>query len=342
MGRNLPEQPPHITYLFGAGASCNTMPLVKDLAARINEAKGFFDRSYTFGDQHRLIIRQGHEIQKQPVKNFILEEFEELYKVSGKNATIDTYAKALWLKGDNSKLHKLRFFLALLFCIEQKRMGTDLRYKNFFVSLLEQETLSFPPNIKFLSWNYDLQMEAAYDEIANCGTDTAFAMFDQEHSHLPVDLFASVKLNGTCYFRDKDNSNRGPLIDRPFDQVPSGTDLDVAMKYAFQHFMTNTPFKLTGLNLDFAWTRKRTNLEKIVNCFAQTEILVIIGYSLPFFNRETDRAIIRGMKNLRQIYIQDPEAGARAQSFLSILPGSQIPIEPISQQRDQFFLPPDL
>jgi hypothetical protein len=35
------------------------------------------------------------------------------------------------------------------------------------------------------------------------------------------------------------------------------------------------------------------------------EVLVIIGYSFPFFNREVDNALFMQMTSLKKIYIQD-------------------------------------
>jgi hypothetical protein len=35
------------------------------------------------------------------------------------------------------------------------------------------------------------------------------------------------------------------------------------------------------------------------------EVLVIIGYSFPFFNREVDNALFMQMTSLKNIYIQD-------------------------------------
>ncbi len=61
--------------------------------------------------------------------------------------------------------------------------------------------------------------------------------------------------------------------------------------------------------LSFAWEDYEFNAPKITDkaivATKDTEILVIIGYSFPFFNREIDRKIIGEMKSLRKVYFQD-------------------------------------
>ena len=46
---------------------------------------------------------------------------------------------------------------------------------------------------------------------------------------------------------------------------------------------------------------------EIDHILLNTTILIIIGYSFPFFNRDIDRGILNRMKNLNKIYVQVPE-----------------------------------
>jgi len=66
-------------------------------------------------------------------------------------------------------------------------------------------------------------------------------------------------------------------------------------------------------NLSFAWEDEGTRgeptlpiVKKAIECSQDTDILVVIGYSFPFFNREVDRKIIGAMTNLRKVYFQAP------------------------------------
>jgi len=75
---------------------------------------------------------------------------------------------------------------------------------------------------------------------------------------------------------------------------------------------------------------------------SNTMILVVIGYSFPFFNRDVDRLIIGEMKNLLKVYIQDPYAADVKETFQAINdridPNMIIPLD----NTKQFLLPPEL
>ena len=79
--------------------------------------------------------------------------------------------------------------------------------------------------------------------------------------------------------------------------------------------------------------------------FSDSTILVIIGYSFPFFNREVDNRLISSFvnsDNSLKIYIQDPSVNEDQISFLKErFEITNIDIEAI-RAVDQFFLPPQL
>ena len=83
-------------------------------------------------------------------------------------------------------------------------------------------------------------------------------------------------------------------------------------------------------------------MEAIGKTTADTESIVVIGYSFPYFNREIDRTIFAGIPNLKTIYIQDPNPDAVEPSLRAVLQdGSNVKIE---HQKDctQFYLPREL
>lgn len=101
--------------------------------------------------------------------------------------------------------------------------------------------------------------------------------------------------------------------------------------------------------LSFAWENERMSGGKRMNIteitkrdVSDTDILVIIGYSFPFFNREIDREIIGGM-DLKKVYIQDINAPAILDRFMTIR--QDLPRENIILKQDdmeQFFIPHEL
>ena len=83
-------------------------------------------------------------------------------------------------------------------------------------------------------------------------------------------------------------------------------------------------------------------MESLLKTTLDTEQVVLIGYSFPFFNRQTDREIMGNMANLKKIYVQNMNADEVESSLLAILPeGKNIEIEKI-YKCSQFYLPNEL
>ena len=74
--------------------------------------------------------------------------------------------------------------------------------------------------------------------------------------------------------------------------------------------------------LSFAWERfgklEHDIVEYAKGETSETEVLVVIGYSFPYFNREIDREVIGNMKSLQKVYFQAPDADILKERFLSI------------------------
>ena len=97
-------------------------------------------------------------------------------------------------------------------------------------------------------------------------------------------------------------------------------------------------------SLSFAWEPSYKEEYDIVKLASQatkkTSILVVIGYSFPFFNREIDREILANMSNLKKIYYQDMYASDLMVRLQSVLNRS-IEIVHITEFK-QFYLPYEL
>lgn len=333
-------QPPKITYLFGAGASAQVMPTVKKMPERMKFVRDFIEKTYIYKDEETLTVNE-HTFKKNDAKLYLLEGLEKLYDYSSNHSTVDTYAKKLFINRAIQEANELNFFLALYFNIEQKIVGIDPRYDTFFISILNEDGYNFPNNLKFLSWNYDLQMEAAYRNIINQKNN--FLKFNHEYKELKKDEFTSIKLNGSCNFSQ--HSDLFPLDQSILNDKSSSTDLDFSLQYGYLQLKNKKIIYENGrININFAWYRDEGLIHKVAENYDQTEILIVIGYSFPFFNRKVDRKIIRSMEKLKKIYIQDCIPQNIQSRFLSILPDWKerdidiIPVEDI----DEFFLPPEL
>jgi len=161
----------HFTYLLGAGASCNSLPIVSEMANRLSyfvendyrQMKGLsFDGSNVINRITGVVDdpkNNFNDIEKLFLKNLHWLSLECL-----KNTSIDTYAKKLFHKGDLEKYELLKATLSCYFMLEQARNDLDPRYDNFFASILENKSgkASLPANMNIISWNYDSQLELSY------------------------------------------------------------------------------------------------------------------------------------------------------------------------------------
>jgi hypothetical protein len=72
-----------------------------------------------------------------------------------------------------------------------------------------------------------------------------------------------------------------------------------------------------SLMISFAWEKEfeskrdyyfaNSKLEYAKALARGTDILIVIGYSFPYFNREVDKEIFAEMPTLKKIYFQDPQ-----------------------------------
>lgn len=237
------------------------------------------------------------------------------------------------------------FILALYFNLEQKIVGVDPRYNTFLISILNSSAYQFPSNLKFLTWNYDLQFELAYQKLLDDHTDSLqYSKFNKNENSWKKEEFNSIKINGSCNMIDKSFGSFYHLIKNISSDKVDLEDIDWALKYGFCHIKNRREFSSARVNINFAWYNDTDKLNKIAALHDTTEVLVVIGYSFPFFNRDVDRKIIRSMFRLKKIYIQDLYPNDIVNRFLSILPNwkkQEIEIIPINTA-EEFFLPPEL
>lgn len=270
-------------------------------------------------------------------KELLVKDLMWLYEGAIKHATIDTFAKKLYLTGKTEEYNKVKKLLAIYFVIEQIINKPDARYDTFLANVLTQD-LKIPDRIKILTWNYDSQFEIAFNEykgqINNPRDVGCYSLHDNDLT-TPPSIF---KINGTASFKDwgslanvKNKSNK--LSKEIVDKIIKAYKDDISL-------------------LSFAWENtgvkdSNTTLRTFIQNIQYAKTLVVIGYTFPFFNRLVDKAIIGSLNNLKKIYIQDPKANEVAQSIDAVLvshqkpPINQLSIIPITNC-DQFYLPPEL
>lgn len=238
--------------------------------------------------------------------------------------------------------------MSAYFVIKQLSTKTHSRYDSFFASLLDDDIIVFPENVRILSWNYDFQFEKAYSNYLNIkeiGTNKAQLNVITKRSrstNFVKDNFCIIKLNGTTELYQRGGiSNKFEYFKEIQDELTE-ENFDMIIEN-FRNSRAKTHEIETSLF--FSWEKdlkdsdKKTFIERVVDIASGTGILVVVGYSFPYFNRKVDRQIIRNMKNLRKVYIQSPEAESIKDRFKAI----RDDIELISiSEIGQFYLPNEL
>jgi hypothetical protein len=334
-----------VTYLFGAGASSNCLPTVKGIPNRLRDFAEWFV-------QHR----DNSEDQKYPFENCpctireveeeIITECRDLADKSGSHASMDTYAKKLTItetKRPQIKYIKLKVILSLYFIHEQLKTQADPRYDSFFASILGTSHSDLNGGIRIITWNYDFQFEKAFSAYSTNHSlqfnQLVLKVFPSlNNGVLPSIGFSILKINGTTAFKDG-NKVISPIED--FAQTDFFQRARVFTKFYAQCVYDPERFKPL---LSFAWENGDLNKDYFKAAqknASQSDALVVIGYSFPFFNRKVDRFFLSSFSN-KKIYIQDLDPKKVLRNLRSVirLEGdiNQVELFEInSEYSDQFF-----
>lgn len=321
-----------ITYLLGAGASAKVLPTVKATANTEGMAQAFIN----FGK--KLSVDFGTKSKYKAYLKHFVEDLNWLADHSNKFGTPDTFAKYLYLHQDKNNLDKLKNTLSLYFTYEQTINGKIDDRPLIFLTTILQDGKSFPKNIKILNWNYDFQLQFAAEGFKEehfdftrgyettpplIGYYPPLGYAETENYTYDISNISMVHLNGIAgfYFFGQEQTIRNYYLE---NRAKNFDDL-------FDKLLENRQRKSNLLT--FAWEEKtaaafylKNRIAKAVNIIEETNILVVIGYSFPFFNRIIDKQIFEALKTsgkLKKIYYQDPY---RSGDFL----------------RNQFDLPKDI
>lgn len=336
-------------YYIGAGASygirnsdkiAEGIPVVKEIPEEFNVFRAYIANAeiptgeIVFQD----IYRTGHD-DVENARRYMLHDIDSLISGIKEHATIDTYARKLYLTRRKREFERLKTALCAFFVWEQLEHKPDGRYDTFLANVLDERTLNIPKDISFVSWNYDSQMELAFRTYR---LNTGLAIFEKNtvgQWPMLTDNGRIFKVNGSATFAD---TNMVSMI-MSYDK----TSVAVQLIQIYGNTMADTSemgfqFKT---HLSFAW-EESANSENMKRSLGETlvdtEQVVVIGYSFPFFNRMTDREIFNAMPNLKKVYVQDINPNAVLQSMKAILPvDRKIEVVQITDC-GQFYLPSEL
>lgn len=339
-------------YYLGAGASYGRrddgkkilegIPVVSEIPEQFALFRTYIETAVIPSDSEMVF----QNTYRQSASNIeserrdMLYDIDQLIKGIQEHATIDTYARKLYLTGREKEFNKLKAVLCAFFVWAQLLYKPDGRYDTFLANVLEEGSLMLPKGISIVSWNYDSQIENAYKAYNHDGKLPLFEKNIQGEWPKLTNSGRIVKINGSATFEDKSTIQ---YIKEDEENMPAA--LQVIEFYHDSQVDTSGIGLYFKTHLSFAWEESPNN-EKIKTTLTQTtndtEIVVVIGYSFPFFNRVTDRAIFSGMPNLEKVYVQDINPDAVIQAIHAVLPSDRkVNVEPI-RNCGQFYLPVEL
>lgn len=316
----------NITFFLGAGASRYACPIWKEQGqkmlnlARIclgDSVKKFDTLANDFNDEYMSLAWE--------IGYFGTKALEY--------GTIDTYAKRLFLNESHDELAKLKLAVSVFFTTWQMSEDRELksfdnfyfqpidkRYFSLMASVLERSLsgIRIKENIKFVSWNYDLQIEHTFKSFQSdsCSWDRIQDLLKFSLTEDKGDRLEICHLNGYHGFYESQGKREVRFLGRTDSMKPEEIVKDLS------HLSKgHDRWQLSLRNhINYAWEsneyadRIREESKKI---FAETDILVIIGYSFPNFNKEIDKELFASLNTqCSKIYYQDPNA---SESFIEQL-----------------------
>jgi hypothetical protein len=374
----------NITYLLGAGASYNALPVIDELPSRLNvfathvkEAKSFLSAVNNKPDFVR-------EEDMQSLLNAIYWLLEEMKT----HKTVDTLAKKYYvLSNREPDLIVLKKTLIAYFLFEQRvqtaQLGNvelktsrykeipDKRYDSFIATIISKErgNLTLDPSFKIVTWNYDSQFELAYRSYSE---KNDFKFIQQKLQVMPsfITQESRYKFNQNKFGLVRLNGVAGFLSSDVFDNLVHITNhaevkvhLLGAIAYKFANMLEE---EMSVFN--YSWeskeqfesvhSEKQTLVEIAHQIMRETNILVVIGYSFPNFNRSVDKLLLQDLRNLQKVYVQDVNAEEVCELIRSSFElkewhvqviddvrydsksEQQVPVIPVKGV-DQFFIPPE-
>lgn len=332
-----------VTYLLGAGASFNAVPI------------------WSF--QGRSMINVGEELIRETELKFkktnvpgpnedhsYLMKLANQFKMLGKKAedfgSIDIYAKRLYLLNKTDELNNLKKCVSLYFdlwasgflnCSKDKFVKIDKRYFSLLSVLLEQNANSplLHSNVSFITWNYDLQFEKAYETFLSEKEKSLASIISKINYQKTEEKI--VHLNGYRGVYTSEEEKFEIVEKMKFSSVESYLKEILRKKEELDTSSNNFQN-----SIKYAWEMDSDSLERAKQIMNKTDILVIIGYSFPAFNRAIDQALINEFEKgtgFKRVIYQDPNANEDIVKSLFRNADGKDYVKLEKQNKNQFYIP---
>lgn len=309
-----------VTYLLGAGASSGSLPLASRLSEDIPHAVADIKKDIEAFNSSRGIANIG-ENKIWPNGEYgrpLLESLNWLSTRASQHNTIDTVARKYWMRGDSQAKQDTRRLKAALSCYLYYRQicsPSDKRYDSFLATILKKGKDGLPrlpDQMSILTWNYDLLLEKAFYEY--CPDYRLFRAFAADASHI-------VHLNGTAITLAPSIIPGVPNDSEKFMAAileTAQTPFTLVMEL-WERYNIRNPMKQLDPGISFAW-EETNSVQKAIDASTGSNVLAIVGYSFPYFNRDYDRKILSTMSStLQVVYLQTNKDIGAKERFLTLM-----------------------
>jgi hypothetical protein len=338
-----------LTYILGAGASFQSIPVVKTFNKRLLRFE-------------RFLKDQGQKVSGNNRAKYdnAAEQISFLFNEFSSHQSFDTYFKKLFHLGDSDKINLGKRLLHLYFLWEHSNVSMkynvskqdpdqdgifykeslfDKRYDALIAGLLKPisgkpETLC---KVNFITWNYDINL---LHSIKN--------FFYPKLNY--GDFLQKVKQNQFLFSID-DRINiinvNGYFYSSGFDKIPDLSNFNVANiidEKVYNGYHEDKSIDEDAGRIRFAWELNNIdeqNLkELLISKISLTENLIIVGYNFPVYNRFIDFGYLTQEDIVdEKVVIQNPNSEVLRQDLIDIYRISEkSKIQTISNC-DSFYLP---
>jgi len=309
-----------ITYLLGAGASALGVPTSDKFNGQL---RLFLDEISANRGKLTSPSQATPQAEFEEMTGRMLKEADILYRELAGYTSLDVYARQLYLTSQSTKSRQFKALVSAFLIFHQLENRPDKRYDHFIANILDRNDkgeINLPMELLMLSWNYDFQMELA---AANYFREQKVARMQEILNFYPrvqlqdleremLNKYSVIKLNGTSAGTMPDDSSYVPL---QFSLKPEG-DTDPAslrnlrLGEAILHYNSFTnPSTFIVPDIMNSW--EVSPIQKRMRAYLKyksynTDVLVVLGYSYPTFNRRFDRELLANMQLLKEVCIQAP------------------------------------
>lgn len=344
-------------YYLGAGASIQAIPTIDGLRDRIKDLFEWL-KKYLVENLNDYVINTLSKTirENQTVIKTIINDLVWIYEESMTHQTVDTLARRLYLKKEFENLYKLKRGLVTYFYFEQcvgfagknnnHQLLLDKRYDNLIASIAYRDNhvdgIKLRNDIKIITWNYDLQVEHTIQNYTNEKINVIknkYQIHPNQNSLnvksgklVDLESFSMFKLNGNAFIDRVFQQGRLNGITPHDININTNSQMSTSDKigeYLVEFEKLFPEGKLRSADVfkyfNFAWEKDEkypgfeNMITNILDVIKNTERLIIVGYSFPFFNAEIDREILSACRP-REIIIQDLYPETIKDRLLELIP----------------------